>query len=483
MKNLLKKQLYNPLLMVYLALSSCAFILSFIIEHPNSIHGVSTFWVSIVLPQFVLFLILYHLKNRSINNPYIYLVTGALICWIGQIIVVAFGMSTGSIPIIESFQPDTFFQTAQYASISLFVLMLAGLMFSKSSSINTDHVKIEDKNLRFSMTVAGVFLSFMGAYSYLAPRWGRAVTTAVDGYADNFITSSASPIENILLNFGLFFIPGLLLVAIANKNSLRVRVFMTITFSVLIVLALTTGGRSDAILLVLAIFWLYTNEIRRLKKVHLVFAGFAGYIFMRISNALAEFRISDDKSISELVSLIVYGKSDGGGTVGNILNEFGFNIFSLHNTMSLVPSHQNFADGYTYFASMMAIIPSYFFGGYSFSEAAGLPEWLKNTLGLDYGPGFSIAAESYYNFGWFGIVAMFILGFILVKMFTNNARNADMRSLKNVFIATTLYATLFMARDTSLMLFRRYFYMVVVPTLIIYLIYQYRERRQRQENG
>ena len=43
-------------------------------------------------------------------------------------------------------------------------------------------------------------------------------------------------------------------------------------------------------------------------------------------------------------------------------------------------------------------------------------------LNYDHGIGYSMTAESYINFGWFGLIIMLIFGMILVKLLANTKR-------------------------------------------------------------
>lgn len=66
-----------------------------------------------------------------------------------------------------------------------------------------------------------------------------------------------------------------------------------------------------------------------------------------------------------------------------------------------------------------------------------LETWLYNAnkykFGnlLDFGVGFSTIGESFLNFSWFGLIVIFILGFIICKMIS--------RDLKNVLIGKNMF--------------------------------------------
>ena len=278
-------------------------------------------------------------------------------------------------------------------------------------------------------------------------------------------------VGNILSNLKMFFVPGMLMLLVANKQSKYKRALIITLPVIAAILFLATGGRAEAIALSVALFWIYKTELKSINVKRFLILVLIAFLAIKIFNAIAIFRLLDDRSIGAFFELLFIGGHSSASGFADILNEFGFNIFSLYHTMTIVPSLQGFSFGYTYVAALLAIVPSLFFGGYSFSDAAALHDWLQKQLSLDYGPGYSIVAESYYNFGWLGFVAVALLGYVFIKMTTNRQTDPSFRSLQNVFIATVLYASLFMARDISLLIFRKYFYMVLIPFLIIMLFY------------
>lgn len=468
----------------YVTGSILLFLSSFLKTDTNSIEQASRYWGVITLLQFIIFLILFFLKHKTLNKPYLYFLFAAFICWFGQIIVVLFNMHIATQPIIYTFNPRDFFVSLQFASISFFVLSIIGLLFIKKVDYGNYTKKISDPIFKTSLNIVGTGLALIGGFFYTSTQISNLRTSLNYGYSAIFNSGQSSDaVSNIVSNLGMFFIPGVIILFVANKQSKVIRTFLVSVLIASVLVSLSTGGRGGAIALILAMFYLYTSEVQKLSKIKIFFVGIFGFILVKILNAIAEYRTLADRSFDTFIGLVISGNSQGGSTLGNILNEFGFNIFSLYHTIKLIPSHQDFAYGYTYLASFMAIIPSYFFGGFSFSSAAALPDWLKNVLGMDYGPGYSIVAESFYNFGWFGIIAMGILGFILLKMLSNNKTNTDLKSLQNGFIAIVLYANLFIARDTSLFVFRKYFYMILIPLFLIMIVYTARTALQRRKNG
>ena len=95
-------------------------------------------------------------------------------------------------------------------------------------------------------------------------------------------------------------------------------------------------------------------------------------------------------------------------------------------------------------------------------------------MNLKYGPGFSIVAEAYINFGWFGILFMIIEGLIFGRILTSSDRysikyNPEMLSINLTFlVVSTLSAT----RSSALVFVRSVLYNVV-PVYLLILIVNY----------
>ena len=85
-----------------------------------------------------------------------------------------------------------------------------------------------------------------------------------------------------------------------------------------------------------------------------------------------------------------------------------------------------FRYGESYLYSLTTIIPNLgFWDAHPGAIKAHLGNWLQDVLGLDYGPGFSMAAEAYINFGWFGILFMMLLGCFYGWLFSLISRKEE----------------------------------------------------------
>ena len=91
--------------------------------------------------------------------------------------------------------------------------------------------------------------------------------------------------------------------------------------------------------------------------------------------------------------------------------------------MNLVPSSYPFRYGMSYLVSLISWVPSFFFSGiHPVTKWGELSSWLQTALGMSYGPGYTMVAEAYLNYGEFGYIAMFVEGMIVASVIARVSR-------------------------------------------------------------
>ena len=463
-------------LLVVVALAGTVFRDSFNV----SVLSVCRFWGFLSIMTLLAYYYFQKKHHGARNNPYNLFVLGAFVCWLGQVILICLNIKTQDKQIISGFVPNELFSSAMYVTLCLGLIGLAGLIILKGSTYDNHDNQNDDKILLKCVRYTGAILTLIGSYSFFNTKIINVQRAFDYGYGNIFGQQANSNTPGILSNISMFFIPGIILLLISYKKNPLKRALIMVPVVISIVLSFAAGGRGGALSIIIAIFWLYTVEFSIVTRRKLIPLIIVALLILGATNTLKEYRVAEVKNFQTFANIY---KRDGIGQYAVIgaLNEFGYNIFSTYYTMKIIPDQQAYAKGYTYLASALAILPSSAYGGHSFSQEAGLPDWLQRTLGLDYGPGYSIAAESYYNFGWNGLYAIFGVGAVLAS-FLRNTYIGQRKSLRNAFIAILLYTNLFIARDTSLMVFRKYAYTVLLPMVMIAIFYSiYGGRHSKEE--
>lgn len=92
-------------------------------------------------------------------------------------------------------------------------------------------------------------------------------------------------------------------------------------------------------------------------------------------------------------------------------------MFCLIKTRNLVPEKQDYRYGKSYLYAFTSIIPNLgFWDIHPAKKEANLSDWLTDSLGLDYGTGFSMCAEAFANFGYLGFIAFFFWGWFMASI-------------------------------------------------------------------
>ncbi len=430
-----------------------------------------------MLILFGMWVYLFYERKRSFNSPSMYFALACLICWYGQVIIRGFNFIDSGLLDIDNFDPIKLKETCIFLSVGFFVMLIGILIFTKEDTVLNNHKDksiIRNEKLHKSMTLVAISMVLFSFPFYFYDLITNTISALKYGYDSLYGNVDSSAILNIISNIKMFFWPGMIILVLSNKTNKRIIITALIVALISIILNLVCGTRSNAITISLVIIWIYLYEYGSLNLKKIILLVVVGLISLKIFSVVHDFRILENKSVSSFFDLFINSKEN---YIVKVFSEFGFNIFSLYHTMDLIPSTQGFAYGYTYFAAIMAIIPKFFMFGFSFTKYAALPDWLKTKLNMGYGPGFSIIAESYYNFGYFGIIVMFIIGIVIGTVF-NNTKQGDRRIIKSIIIAILLFSNIFIARDTFLMVFRKAFYTILVPYLMVKLLYFFFEKKK-----
>lgn len=426
-------------------------------------------------------IIMWILKYKKINTPMFYFLLISYISWFGDIVLKAFGIDVAGKNAIDNFNNEMLINKSILFSIIGYSAMAVGAFFATDKrKIENNYETIQNQNLRKSIIIVAILMIAIGMPQYCMNLINNIKTAFEGSYMDIYETSNdGNAVQNIMQSFNMFFVPGLIFLVIACKDNKKI-VNLSIGIVLLnLILAFISGGRGGAIALLLTLVYLYTTQIKKIKVRNYIVLGILAIIVIRLFNVVAVFRDESDKNIDTLIES--FEETSDSDLILSTVEGLGASIFSLYHTINIIPSTQEYAYGYTYFASVMAVIPSLFMGGISFSNEAALAEWLMEKLNLDYGPGYTILAESYYNFGMFGFLVMFAIGIIYSKIFeVKNSENNDKKILYSAIVTIALYICLLTFRGTMLLIFRNYFYTIIIPIIAINIIKNTLDRKKME---
>lgn len=159
----------------------------------------------------------------------------------------------------------------------------------------------------------------------------------------------------------------------------------------------------------------------------------------------------------------------------SFVSELGFSAFPLYVMMDIVPGSESYLNGTGYIASLVSgAIPSNLdptgFIHY-LVQYRNLPQdWIESYFSYGFGLGFSLNAEAYVNFGWFGLIPLFIVNLIIFHFLGTIRRiNSDSSfALYQCCVLLFLWCTL--PRRDSFYIWKALVYSIVLVKFYLYLI-------------
>lgn len=272
------------------------------------------------------------------------------------------------------------------------------MLFTNSAAINNQIYVYKMARIIFSLTMVVVVPLYVFV-AYLS------VSTGFSQVTRSLIASNA--IFNLAR---AFYIPSFFLLVCYGKEKQFTKIAKYI-FYFTCILALLSGNRTDGILWLITYF--YYNRLdygdKRKHQIGLVI-GIAVIVYLAVY--IGQSRISNEMVSSKNVIM-------------GIIGEMGFNFTSICFVMNYVPTITRFKYGFTYFNSILCMMPKSLDILHIFDSLNNsLPiQWLfdMNHLKygglLDFGVGFSTIAESYMNFANMGIVVSFLYALLLCGVF------------------------------------------------------------------
>lgn len=313
--------------------------------------------------------------------------------------------------------------------------------------------------------------------AFIAKAVQDVTAVANGGYEAVYtVNSSSSFIMRIFSILEDYYQPCMLILLIGNREDSKKRKLIVFFMIIDVVISLYIGGRSGAVMTGLGILLAYHYFVRPFKTRQIIPGVVGGYIGVAILNTIALTRGNSGRGITDI--FLSMGDSFS-NVLGDFVGELGWTLTSVCWTMNLIPSSSPFRYGLSYLVSLIAWIPSFVFGGkvnHPVVVWGNLGDWLAASQNMSYGPGYTTVAESYINFGWYGLIVMVFEGMILCKLLASIKRN---NVENNIFGATfqTLIIMILMKSivRSSLSAAMRSVFFVLIP---LYLLLHYNIKKE-----
>ncbi|EFW23639.1 hypothetical protein HMPREF9430_01764 [Solobacterium moorei F0204] len=344
----------------------------------------------------------------------------------------------------------------KFTLLSIQVLMLAGVLvgvkerqFVLTEQTNTYHLKRIGKLLFWismpaSMIMTAMQVLFAVRYGYEALRIGNTAT----------LLGSLG----IFNRLSIFYTPSLILLWILNTNKKKTQIIYESLMIVHILAYLVIGQRTIGLGLAGTLMLMKMNNAKKMKFSTILIIISLGIGLMGLSNYLANARLAGGGDIGGSRSVM--------SGVINFIGSCGWSCFPLMVVVGASPDSMPFTHGVSYLASIMGFFPS-------FADPSGLlrtitdsvnESWLTTYTKATFGIGYSLTAEAYHNFSWFGIIAIFFIG-VIVALILNCTKN-KLSPFRYYVQMSMTYALFTLPRRGIYDLFNYLFYFVFVFWLL-----------------
>lgn len=436
----------------------------------NDIEEVSLFGVGVIVYVFASWASLYH---RTLS-PYIVFAACLYLCLCGQSVMWAFGLDAGwrdlRVNLPHGMNENYIARSLLYSYMCLLILHLTVI---KNMRKDGHYRRLElfrgYRNVRVLPNIekVGWLLLIISVFPYLYATTVQMAIISTLGYAAQYETSAAVP--SWLAQFSEYFGVGIimLLYSTYGQNKSKGRRYLVYGISVLYIFnELQLGQRTPLILLVMAIlFIVYRQKTIKTKQIVVGFIiVFVGMSFMRYITLVR------DGSIESYADFSSYFSDSKNIPAIDFLGDIGWNLFSLVQSMQMIPSRFDYGDGVSYIMSFTSLVPNIgFWDVHPASIYCQLGNWLQNVLGISYGPGFTPIAESYYNFGWLGFLVFVFWGkfCILLNKMYEEKRNDMLNLLLVLIIGVVLKSAV---RSSFLAFFKPFVFFCILPLIVIAVI-------------
>lgn len=244
--------------------------------------------------------------------------------------------------------------------------------------------------------------------------------------------------------------------------------------STIILPPLIIGGRSQTVIIG-ALFMLIYSLYHVIPVKKMVCLGIGAYFLVILLFIVGKTRHSTNLSLSDYTEVV---SSSEDNPVSTVLTEMGWSMYPLAATMEMIDKgNEDFRYGSSFLWALSSVVPNLGFWDVHPAEShSNLGKWLIEKLRLDFGPGYSITAEAYLNFGYLGCLFFLFYGLVLSHCCRYIDRN---RLYTNPFIIVATIVFLWFSIKTVRNSFQGTVRALFYVALPMYWMFNYYYKRMR----
>lgn len=397
-------------------------------------------------------------KGHNIIDPFILFLVCLYVFSMGQCLMYPFGIHTdrdllGFLGISEI----EIFSALCYTNISLALFYLginiSSIYYIKENNPTKNFKIYTDSSLKRTRAI-GVFflvLSIIPHYYYLISDVWLSLRF---GYGAIYEQTEKIGVDNFFVLVGKYYIPALICLFIYYRKQNKIILVIESLLGLDAVIMLIGGGRSGAVVIIGLLLILHNFLICKYNKRKTLIIVICGLILTCLLAFISHIRSDANRSLGTMQVNIEKN------LLTDAVAEMGSTMFCLIKSQDIIPNDEPYRYGKTYLYSLTTIIPNLgFWKVHPAKLESNMSEWLTEKLNLNYGSGFSMCAETYVNFGNFGVLVFIIFGVIIGKIFTLFEKNIyENKYPEVVFSFILFYFIMFLPRNDFISLARGVFF-------------------------
>lgn len=418
----------------------------------------------------------YKIKNNILDYNIVFLIFFFLFSF-GQIFLVSIGIEKKGLSIFKLFSEYEIMTASIYFYYSLLFYILGLLLVIKK----TDD-KIYKADIEFNVVVLrfAILLFAISIVPFLYVFIPTLFNSVIYGY--KYLYYNPVEVSGTIGYLSKFFIPSLFMILYVKSNSKfisRIIVFSIIFLSFGYFLIGTRGGCLTLLISLLIFYSAFIKHINGKKILKIIPLVLVMTLIIPIGFSFRKIANKDFESFHSIFSETLENTEEN--FLVKSISELGGSMQAFILTYQVVPSVSNYKYGESYLASILMLIPSNLLGGYTFANKAALDTWLQNIHNMSYGPGFSIIAENFYNFGWEGgIIFSAVIGMFFTYIFNLTSKDRNRNCLLNLLSFVFLFNSMTRGRFPFHGTIRNLVYMYLIVYFLIIYLYSRNERRRIQ---
>lgn len=414
--------------------------------------------------------------THSILDPYTLFLASAFLFLGSPALLHIFGYGFEDL-LGVNFPADLLATSLYYTAISIATFHYGSLLavnIGKQKRLPESKMRSDELAERSIRTIGSVLLAIsLPAYIYLLRE--QLLVVGESAYQGLFQREAATGFGAWPSVISGFLIPGTFFILIGGRNKRATKITAAVIMSFYCILNLYIGSRNRAILPLVVFFWLWSKYVARFKKIAIIVIVIALIVVtFFIFPLVKSYRAIAGK---ERANLDIYLES--WRSVKNPwlepFREMGGSFRTVPYAISLIPSDRAYDYGASYLYSALTILPNFFWEVHPTIMRGTLADWLVDKVNpyiaaRGGGYGFSFVAESYANFGWYGLLVMLILGLFL-GYFTLRVTDVDNPFIL-IFVACFMPQAMFFVRGESALLVRSIAWYALLPTAVAFMLYK-----------